>query len=108
MATGRLPPPEHSEDETAAPLDDDSLSMATVTMAPKPAEVPDEPPASPIHDRYQVTGVLGRGGMGTVYRAHDLRLGRDVAVKLVTSSSAHRSRLLREAQALAQLTHPHV
>src|SRR5688572_32417581 len=111
MATGRVPPPEHSDDERgAAPSDDDddAASLATVTMAPKPAEATDEPPASPIHDRYQVTGVIGRGGMGTVYRAHDLRLGRAVAVKLVTSSPAQRSRLLREAQALAQLAHPHV
>jgi eukaryotic-like serine/threonine-protein kinase len=106
MATGR-PPPEDSDDARADPFDADA-SIATVTMAPLPAEAVDEPPTSPIHERYQVTGVIGRGGMATVYRGHDVRLGRDVALKLVTSSPAHRNRLLREAQALAQLAHPHV
>ncbi|MCU1278186.1 MAG: hypothetical protein JWM53_1732, partial [bacterium] len=62
--------------------------------------------------RYQIVGPLGEGGMGVVYRAHDAELGRDVAVKLVTtggaSSDTLATRLLREAQALAQLSHPNV
>jgi tetratricopeptide (TPR) repeat protein len=62
--------------------------------------------------RYQIVGPLGEGGMGVVYRAHDAELGRDVAVKLVTTGGAPNdtlaTRLLREAQALAQLSHPNV
>src|SRR5262249_32409282 len=108
MATGRQPPPEHDDERSAALRDDDETSSPTVTMAPSPAEATEEPPASPIHDRYQIIGVIGRGAMGTRYRARDLRLGRDVAVKLVTASAAHQGRLLREAQALALLAHPHV
>jgi len=62
--------------------------------------------------RYQIVGPLGEGGMGVVYRARDAELGRDVAVKLVTTSGASSdtlaTRLMREAQALAQLSHPNV
>ncbi len=62
--------------------------------------------------RYQIVEPLGEGGMGVVYRARDAELGRDVAVKLVTTSGASSdtlaTRLQREAQALAQLSHPNV
>ena len=62
--------------------------------------------------RYQIVAPLGEGGMGVVYRARDAELGRDVAVKLVTTSGASSdtlaTRLQREAQALAQLSHPNV
>jgi serine/threonine protein kinase/tetratricopeptide (TPR) repeat protein len=62
--------------------------------------------------RYQILGPLGAGGMGVVYRARDAELGRDVAVKLVTTTGATSdtlaTRLMREAQALAQLSHPNV
>ncbi|HSN32502.1 MAG TPA: serine/threonine-protein kinase, partial [Ideonella sp.] len=62
--------------------------------------------------RYQIVEQLGEGGMGVVYRARDAELGRDVAVKLVTTSGASSdtlaTRLMREAQALAQLSHPNV
>jgi serine/threonine protein kinase len=61
--------------------------------------------------RYVITGVLGEGGMGVVYAAHDPQLERDVALKLVraSSSSDHsKARLLREAKAMARLGHPNV
>jgi eukaryotic-like serine/threonine-protein kinase len=62
--------------------------------------------------RYEVSEELGHGGMGVVYRARDRQLGRDVAIKLVHTEGAHgetlAARLLREAQALAQLSHPNV
>ncbi|MDB4966544.1 MAG: serine/threonine protein kinase, partial [Myxococcales bacterium] len=62
--------------------------------------------------RYRIVSQLGAGGMGIVYRAHDADLGRDVALKLVTTgeepTDTLASRLLREAQALAQLNHPNV
>jgi anti-sigma factor RsiW len=61
---------------------------------------------------YRVLGVLGRGGMGVVFRAEDPALKRVVALKvvkpgLVTSPEA-RARFLREAQALAALEHDHI
>ena len=60
-------------------------------------------------DRYEVHELLGRGGMGSVYRAHDSILGRDVALKVLSTdadASALASRLAREARVLARLEHP--
>lgn len=60
--------------------------------------------------RYRVIEKLGDGGMGSVYRAHDPALGRDIAIKVLhgEASAASRRRLRREAQALARLSHPNV
>jgi non-specific serine/threonine protein kinase len=57
---------------------------------------------------YRITGVLGRGGMGVVYRAEDERLGRQVALKTLgeLKSDELRDRLWREARAAASLNHP--
>ncbi|APR80632.1 serine/threonine protein kinase [Minicystis rosea] len=60
-------------------------------------------------ERYTIDAVLGQGGMGTVYRAHDTRLDRRVAIKVITEGAAPDSadaRLLREARAAAALDHP--
>jgi len=61
---------------------------------------------------YEVVGLLGAGGMGEVYRAHDTRLGRDVAIKLLPASLAadpdRLARFEREARLLATLNHPNI
>jgi serine/threonine protein kinase len=61
---------------------------------------------------YQVLALAGRGGMGEVYRAHDDRLGRDVAIKVLppvfTADADRLARFGGEARALAALNHPHV
>src|SRR5262245_61794010 len=58
---------------------------------------------------YQVLSPLGAGGMGEVYRARDLKLGRDVALKVLSDVFVHDrervARLRREAQVLASLNH---
>lgn len=59
--------------------------------------------------RYTVTGTLGEGGMGVVYAAHDERLGRAVAIKMIKAAgndAAARERLAREARSAASINHP--
>ena len=61
---------------------------------------------------YEVLAKLGEGGMGVVYRAHDDRLDRDVALKVLPAEAlgdeTSRARLLREARSAAALNHPHI
>ena len=61
---------------------------------------------------YEIAERIGTGGMGEVYRAHDLRLRRDVALKVLprraTADARARERLAREARLLASLNHPRI
>ena len=61
---------------------------------------------------YTIEGEIGRGGMGVVYRARDVKLQRPVAVKVLPPDLAFRpdirTRFLREAQTAARLSHPHI
>jgi tetratricopeptide (TPR) repeat protein len=64
-----------------------------------------------LRQRYRLDSEIGRGGMGIVYRATDLELMREVAVKVLpdtASSSDARERFFREARAAAALNHPHI
>jgi serine/threonine protein kinase len=73
-------------------------------------------PGRLLGDRYRLTSVVGRGGMGTVWRARDEVLDRDVAVKEVIAPrdladadrDLMRQRTLREARATARLNHPNI
>jgi tRNA A-37 threonylcarbamoyl transferase component Bud32 len=74
----------------------------------------DEVTARPVGGRYELRALLGRGGMGSVWRAEDLLLQRPVAVKRVelplhlpdADRAALRQRVLREARAAARVSHP--
>jgi serine/threonine protein kinase/tetratricopeptide (TPR) repeat protein len=88
------------------------VSRITVDFRPEPAP-PSEPgpPKPPVaFGRYQVLGLLGQGGFGTVYLGYDSHLNRRVAIK-VPFLEKHRTddaadQFLREARRLAQLKHP--
>ena len=81
----------------------DRLGMAE--MHPSDSSLPSVP-------GYEVESVLGRGGMGAVYKARHLKLNRPVAIKMllagVYASPAEKARFLNEAEAVARLNHPHV
>ena len=61
---------------------------------------------------YEIVAPLGAGGMGEVYRAHDTKLGREVALKVLPEAFSQDSdrmvRFEREARLLASLNHPHI
>jgi serine/threonine protein kinase len=66
---------------------------------------------SVIESRYRLEEIIGRGGMGVVFRAHDLPNDRPVAIKIVNLNQAipgAREKFLREAQITLQLKHPHI
>jgi len=60
--------------------------------------------------RYRIESLLGKGGMGVVYRAFDTELARPVAIKVLAGdlNQDNRSRLLREARSASALNHPHI
>lgn len=65
-----------------------------------------------LEDRYRIETPIARGGMSTVYRCIDLRLGRSVAVKVMDEAylddAVFRQRFRREARSMAQLSHPNL
>ena len=69
-------------------------------------------PGTVLAGRYRVVGLLGRGGMGEVYRADDLTLGQSVAIKLLPDrldrDPAALARLLEEVRTARQVSHPNV
>jgi hypothetical protein len=78
---------------------------------PLPPRVEPSPAAWPAPPGYAIVAELGRGGMGTVYRARDVALNRPVALKVIRSgmdTADQRRRFQAEARAAAKLNHPHV
>jgi serine/threonine protein kinase len=69
-------------------------------------------PGAMLDNRYRIVGLLGRGGMGEVYRADDLRLGQPVAIKLLPSSLGNDPKRLAqfhsEVRTARQVSHPNV
>jgi serine/threonine protein kinase len=91
-------------------------SLQTQTQAFTPTVPPpaDERflPGTVLARRYRIVNLLGRGGMGEVYRATDLILGQTVALKFLPEVASHkvqnRERLFNEVRSAREITHPHV
>ncbi|WP_240359023.1 serine/threonine-protein kinase [Pyxidicoccus trucidator] len=118
-ASVRVPPPNANASVPASekPLRPEPRGSPPEAVAPAPARkapADRESPARASVGRYHILDKLGSGGMGVVYSAYDPELHRRVAIKLLhpDANTVVRadgsSRLLREAQAMARLSHPNV
>jgi eukaryotic-like serine/threonine-protein kinase len=94
--------------EGAAILIDQPLDVAAAAAL---SEAPRLEPGTSVGP-YRVSELIGEGGMGQVYRAHDTKLQRDVALKILPDVFVHdpdrRTRFTREAHVLASLNHPNI
>ncbi len=124
--TTPLDPPLSEDPTLPAPRDgqppSEAPTLAPGTPPPVPATglpgtaVPSDLPELPLQNiavpGYLVLGLLGKGGMGVVYKARQVTLGRVVALKMILhaehADDDQRRRFLAEAQAVASLQHPHV
>ena len=89
------------------------LATACVSTESEPPEAPPATP-EPFSDLgpYQITGIIGQGGMGMVFQGHEARLRRTVAIKVLSPALASdpgaRARFFREAHVAAAIRHEHV
>jgi serine/threonine-protein kinase len=92
------------------PTPERAAETATFDTLPREAPSPLQGVIAP--PGYEILGLLGRGGMGAVYRARDLKLLRDVALKMMSTEMAShdlpRKRFIREARAAAAVSHENV
>src|SRR5262249_47253886 len=96
---GSLPGPPSPADatRTSERSEDSDAPVAEATAIPRQRDP----------ERYRILGEHGRGGLGRVSRAHDVELGRDVAIKeLIARGHVSEVRFLREAIITARLEHP--
>jgi HAMP domain-containing protein len=105
--------------DASAPGDDPAATVVAGTLGSIRAAgtlpgtlPPGAPPELRQVGRYVIHECLGRGGMATVFRAHDPDIGRDVAIKFLHAAlnedQEYRARFLREARAAGGLSHPNI
>ena len=106
-ATGATQPPPPGAETFAirAPSGSDAATLSPAAAAPAPL-----PPGGRMFGRYRLVAELGRGAMGVVWKAHDTRLDRDVALKQIRAGelaeASQVDRFQREARLAARLVHP--
>ncbi len=105
----QLDPPRGDDDPDGDPVSPTAATALTRAGSPRGQRRGADPPVERVAE-YRLTGLLGRGGMGAVYLAHDTLLDREVAIKFISLEVApqHRRRLLVEARAAARIKHPNV
>ena len=96
--------------EAEAFMQSPAMELAARALARDQAETPEPNFVGRTLSRYGVLEKIGEGGMGVIYRAHDERLDRDVAIKVlragILDNGAARKRFRKEALALSRLNHP--
>jgi serine/threonine-protein kinase len=99
----RITPPRSAPSPIASPM----VFDAAPGMEPEPSFV-----GRLLEDKYLVKEVIGRGGMGAVYRAENVRIGKQVAIKILhrghDPGSSSSKRLYREARLMGSLGHPNI
>src|SRR5262249_60164638 len=105
------PAADHAQAKTEVILSDEAESKAPPKPAPPAAER--SPGSKPvIAGDCRLLKKLGQGGMGTVYKAHQISLDREAAVKVLSKELARKpaflQRFLREARVMAKLDHPNI
>src|SRR5215212_2730587 len=100
-----------------APVDASYAPTLTVALTDRlpssdPLDGSQFSPGTMLAGRYRIVGLLGRGGMGDVYRAEDLKLGQAVALKFLPTENMHRTdrlaRFHQEVRLARQVSHPNV
>ncbi len=92
--------------EVEALLSDDYSTAVLVEAGPAESGAMRKLPSGHMVGPYRISGALGEGGMGLVYKAEDTRLERSVALKFI--KTAFTERFQREAKAISSLNHPHI
>lgn len=91
--------------------DDDTLAMADTQFSNQELLSEEEQSAQLNHSsmaHFKIIDILGKGGMGTVYKAKDLALERFVAIKMIRMSNAKHPLMLAEAKTISKLNHPNI
>jgi tRNA A-37 threonylcarbamoyl transferase component Bud32/tetratricopeptide (TPR) repeat protein len=100
----------------APPLDDGPAPIGGRPSGPDPTTIdfgsPELPRPGGMVGRYRLLQIVGRGGMGEVYAAHDPELDRKIAIKVMRADTypdeIEAARMMREAQTIAKLSHPNL